>query len=260
MSGFAALLRRHWPALIVGAAVVLSFAVTYVVDVVQLDEIRAQVNRAAEFLVFIVAALSVPRCLVQADASRARPRRNPEAYAAAAVALVTVVVGALPSELLGSRGEDFLDALRSFLAVCVAALITFAVFRVQARNERAAPPRTRLHAADDLEEKFTAMAQQLSASAATFALLQAEMTARAHAARELAREAEENRRHAEQSRTYADDQRAALEAVERLVAARAEPIVDAIERRSRRSQVIFLAVGAVLGTVLQLLTQQWFSF
>ncbi|MFG1947271.1 hypothetical protein [Nonomuraea sp. NPDC048826] len=238
--------------------VVLAFAVSYLVDVAY-DPTRIRLNRAAEFLVFVVAALAVPRCLVQADAFLARPRRNPEAYAAAAVALVGGVVGIVPDEVFGDGGGGAKDTFLSFLAVCVAALITFAVFRVQTRNERTAPPPTRLHAADDLEEKFTTMARQLSESAATFALLQAEMTARAHAAQELAREAEENRRHAEQSRTYADDQRAALEAVERLVAARAEPIVDAIERRSRRSQVIFLAVGAVLGTVLQLFAQQVFG-
>ncbi|WP_262850289.1 hypothetical protein [Sphaerisporangium corydalis] len=63
--------------------------------------------------------------------------------------------------------------------------------------------------------------------------------------------------HADTDRKYAAEQQAAAEAVERLVAARAEPIIEAIDRRSRRSGVFFLINGAVLGTALQFIAERF---
>ncbi|WP_214322198.1 hypothetical protein [Nonomuraea sediminis] len=241
-------MRRYWPALaFVCIAVVLTVAATggnlWPAD----DDI------VPTFLVIAAVALTVPRGLTDADGLWARFKRVPEAYGAVAVSAASAFA------LLAPFDVGVMVTLIPTLSISALALLCLAVFRVQVHNERTARPRMRQHATDDLEERFTAMAHQLSESAAAFALLQAEMAARAHAAQELALEAEENRRHAEQSRTYAEDQKAALEAVERLVAARADPIVEAIERRSRRSQVIFLTVGAILGTVLQLLAEKLFK-
>ncbi|MEW1838534.1 hypothetical protein AB0392_11320 [Nonomuraea angiospora] len=253
--------KRVWPVLAFVGVVVISAAMFGVLPDKVVGEFRdaGGIDDLPTFLVIAAAAIYLPRGLRYADRLLDRLRGVPSAYGAGAVAIIGSLVCLLPNDAFGLNGSEVQAQLSSALSIFALALLIFAVFRIQVRNERTAAHPAVLPAPDDLEERFTAMARQLSESAAAFALLQAEVAARAQAAQELAREAEENQRHAERSRTYAEDQKAALEAVERLVAARATPIVDAIERRSRRSQVIFLAVGAVLGTVLQLFAEQLFG-
>lgn len=252
MSAPSSALKRYWlPSMFVCVVVAVLILVNLFVDE---TSVRDALDNMSSFLVMAAVALIVPRGLIAADGLGDRLRSVPEAYVAAAVGVGGAVAVAVPQGFWGTDPPLFLP----IVSICVSALVALAIFRVQIRNERVAPHRMVPHTPDDLEQRFTAMARQLAESAAAFALLQAEVAARAQAAQELAREAEENRRHAEQSRTYAADQQAALEAVERLVAARSEPIIDAIERRSRRSQVIFLAVGALLGTVLQIVAERIF--
>ncbi|MEV4526101.1 hypothetical protein [Streptosporangium sp. NPDC049304] len=110
---------------------------------------------------------------------------------------------------------------------------------------------------DDLDERFSVATGHLIKAAADVALLQNEIQARAEIAKDLTRQAKESRERAERDREYAQTQRDAVEAIERLVAARADPLIKAIDDRSKRSQWLFVALGALLGTALQLLVEQF---
>ncbi|MEV4067348.1 hypothetical protein [Nonomuraea dietziae] len=243
--------KRYLPTLtIVGFLLLAAIAVMILPnDIVDRDFIG--VGGVSVSLIIAVLGFTVPRGLVGAVRFRDRVRGAPEAYVAVALALFASAVGVAPRPIfISDVAHESLVSIPSMLAL---ASLCLASFRVQDHNERMGFARPTLHSPEALEERFSAVAQQLGDTAEEFALLQAEVQARAALAKEFARQAEASRERAERDRVYAAEQTAALEALERLVEARAEPIVNAIELKSRRSQVVFLLVGAVLGTGFQTL-------
>ncbi|WP_327048032.1 hypothetical protein OG320_09215 [Microbispora sp. NBC_01189] len=247
-------LKRYWPVLSLLTSVIISKVLLDVMpDSAVPAEVAAQLASLTTLLLFLALALSLPATLAGRTRLSERVKALPEAYVAAALSLAAIVTGAAPDDLLP---DFYRSRVLDIVTTAILALLALAVIRGQILNEFAiAQPLTR-DSADELERRFTGMARQLSESAAAFATLQAEVRARAHMAQELARQAEASRHQAERDRQYAAEQQAALDAVERLVQARAEPIVEAIERRSRRSQIVFLAIGAVAGTALQVLAER----
>ncbi|MEV4377486.1 hypothetical protein [Streptosporangium sp. NPDC049644] len=147
------------------------------------------------------------------------------------------------------------DGIINALMVSSAAAVAVRVLRIEGYAQEL--KQISVPTEDDLDERFSVATEHLIKAAADVALLQNEIQARAEIAKDLTRQAKESRQRAERDREYAKTQRDAVEAVERLVAARADPLIKAIDDRSKRSQWLFVAIGALLGTALQLLVEQF---
>lgn len=104
-----------------------------------------------------------------------------------------------------------------------------------------------------LDDRFTTIGSQLSRLAGELNVLQAEVQARAASARRFAEESSLRQAQAERDRRYAQKQHEAVVAVEQLVRARAEPIIEAIVARSRRDQLMFLVLGVPIGIAVNIL-------
>jgi hypothetical protein len=102
----------------------------------------------------------------------------------------------------------------------------------------------------ELEDRFVAIGSQLSKLANELGILEAQVQARAATARKLAEESSKRQAQAERDRWYALEQQKAVAAVDTLVQARAEPIIQAITLRARRDQFIFLVLGIPIGILV----------
>lgn len=142
----------------------------------------------------------------------------------------------------------FLGSLNLGAVPLVLGLGSMSLVRAQIRRRWEA---VQLLPADELEHRLGVVARRLSESAEEFALLQSEVQARTMVAQQLAREADENHR-------YAAEKRAEADAVDRLVATRAEPLLREIDRRGRKGQIAYLVIGAALGTLFQLIADRFF--
>ncbi|MEU6730057.1 hypothetical protein ABZ917_40665 [Nonomuraea wenchangensis] len=158
---------------------------------------------------------------------------------------ISAILAALNVFLNDSR---LLGSLNLGAVPLVLGLGSMALVRAQIRRRYEA---VQLLPMDDLEHRLGMVARRLSESAEEFALLQGEVQARTVVAQQLAREADENHRYAAAKREEAD-------AVDRLVATRAEPLLREIDRRSRKGQITYLVIGAALGTLFQLIADKLF--
>ncbi|QFY10509.1 hypothetical protein GBF35_31345 [Nonomuraea phyllanthi] len=210
-------------------------------------------DAALAFIWTLAAAICATLPSVAHDTPLNTPDSGWRRWSYAVLMHADVVLASSISAILAALNVFFDDGvlLRSLnlgAVPLVLGLGSMALVRAQIRRRYDA---VQLLPMDDLEHRLGMVARRLSESAEEFALLQGEVQARTVVAQQLAREAEENHRYAAEKREEAD-------AVDRLVATRAEPLLREIDRRSRKGQIAYLVIGAALGTLFQLIADRFF--
>ncbi|GAA3475208.1 hypothetical protein [Nonomuraea roseola] len=156
------------------------------------------------------------------------------------------------------------DALRSSVlegtTLLVVALIATALLRDRARTEmqfqrleqfmHVSSPQAGVPAVSDdenLESRFTDLAQRLEGTFAELEELEAAMQARAAMARRLAAEAEMNWMEAEASREMAQLRKEEAEAFDRLLHSKMDVVAEKVDQRGKRTQRRYMLYGVALG-------------
>ncbi|RVX41139.1 HAUS augmin-like complex subunit 3-like protein [Nonomuraea polychroma] len=101
-----------------------------------------------------------------------------------------------------------------------------------------------------LEDELATIAKTLLRQAARLAEVEADVRARAAEAEKLQIEAKEHARRARESQEYAAAQEKAAEAVEEVLKNRTDTLAKFFAHQSRKTQISFLVIGAVLGGVV----------
>lgn len=135
------------------------------------------------------------------------------------------------------------------IGVSVLATLSLAVSTYIRRDKllRSQPP---ARAAPTLEEELAVLAVTLQRQARRLAEIESGVRARAAAAERLQLEAEEQDKRAKESREYADAQQKAAEAVEALLKSRTDTMAEFFTKRTSKTQIWYLVIGALLGGIV----------
>lgn len=163
------------------------------------------------------------------------------------VAILFAILGAM--KFLGAPHLAREIVAFSLLAIVLIAAAETAALREAMEREAAFE---QLLSSPDLEDKFKALSLRLNASdAGQLRVLQSAMEFAAQQARDLAAEIEKHKSTSKSLQEQREREWRAAEAVSNLLTSEVGRVAEIIEQRGRRSQWMFLILGAILGVVFQ---------